>query len=880
MKRKIRLRPVLALAILVGWFQGCTKDPGWNDRQQDADYTTLVLKMRVSAGDTPYTRAITAQDETHVEELDVLVFSVQGDQERYLYHAVPEAGWTSASGSFSVKLRNREHLNDYHRIVLVANLHERIVQLKSSFQSGVTTKAEVFDRITFATATPWNAAGSDDFTPIPMWGELSDPVTVSPATSSLGAVTLLRALARVNVGVNFQLVGENLYQAQGLASGGAPEPFMLTGIKVYHARNMGHAAPLAAVCDNYIVSAPTIPQAAVAAPPLTYVYTTPGGVLSSMNEIYIPESDNKNAGNDDRLFLLLKGYYTAPGSAAQNVSQESWYKVDFYDRGASGQPYENPIDILRNHHYMVNITSVDGPGSETEEEAARSFNTKMEADIKAWNDADPGEIVIEGVYSLSVSEKNITLGRGASAYRQFTVTTDYPLGWNLEVTNSPSSGGNAVDWLSVSPGGESGDAGTTPVTLVLTRHDGDEPRIAYIRVTAGRMTNVVQVTQLPSELLSLSLKPVRDLTFWAYPQESERANLTLEWGPRNMDVQVASEAIGSAGGVSLTPALPASYSGGTATVGILPEFWTGYNADNDLFKTRQTRYTFTLTDSDDNVVTESVVVSQKFADLVHDAKRIPAYPMLSQEETFTVRTNVPEWTATVEEISGKVPSVAGFAVGPGVTASVAGEENTSGRLLTLKMTQGDNNAKYMGKSRIVFRSDYLPQDIVVEIDGRWGFPFGPAGNLRVAHWRDAVNVASGASLLYDPDTGRAELKAQQSSNEAQKYCEDKLREGDIRWYLPTKSGMEEMRLYLGTRFGEIPFDNEDYNNRNPAVRAMLKDRYNFGDGNDGNGRYWTSDRGSLNRPWYVNMMSGGTGDNMYGSSNRYYVRCIRAFGDY
>lgn len=85
--------------------------------------------------------------------------------------------------------------------------------------------------ITFGAGGKWNATGTTNYTRFPMWGETAAAQVISSATS-LGTITLLRALARIDVGC--ALSGETAAGVNG---------FTLKSVSVYRTRDKGYAAP-------------------------------------------------------------------------------------------------------------------------------------------------------------------------------------------------------------------------------------------------------------------------------------------------------------------------------------------------------------------------------------------------------------------------------------------------------------------------------------------------------------------------------------------------------------------------------------------------------------------------------------------------------------
>ena len=98
--------------------------------------------------------------------------------------------------------------------------------------------------ITFDATGMWNATGTTNYSRFPMWGETTATQAITPATS-LGNITLLRSLARIDVGC--MLNGETAAVISG---------FTLKTVSVYRTKNKGYAAPVngGTITDNVVAS--------------------------------------------------------------------------------------------------------------------------------------------------------------------------------------------------------------------------------------------------------------------------------------------------------------------------------------------------------------------------------------------------------------------------------------------------------------------------------------------------------------------------------------------------------------------------------------------------------------------------------------------------
>lgn len=814
--KKYLISLITVLPLLAAVLTGCARDEAGDGT--GGDYTTLVLKMKVLKNTATDTRTLTSQEEAHIEELDVLVFSVQGRVETFEYHVAPEAGWDASTGTFSVKLRNSQHINDYKRIVLIANQSDRIAELESSFEG--LSKADVLELITFDTDEAWDTG--NDFTPIPMWGETQNTVIVSSSHSPIDAVPMVRALARIDVGVNFIDLGNNTYQADGLAYSNGVEPFMITGIKVYNSNDKANTAPLATVFSKNVVSATTVPQDASAnTTPLEYSFSDSSeGVLSSVKDIYIPEVDNKTAG-DDAMFLLVKGFYTAPGAAVQNTTKETWYKVDFYDREENGGIHEKRIDILRNHYYMVSITSVDGPGYDTEGEAATSHGALLGADIAVWDEANMNNVVIGANDRLVVDPKVMELGKaGRDDYKVAVTSTQ---AWTASVSAVTSEVSGTVSWLTLTTA--SGAAGASQITFESTTNDDGADRTAYIHVKAGRLTSVVKVTQLTRELVTLEVTP-GEMTFYGKSWMIEEQPLNVTWTPASIVLKVEYIDVDN-GGVALDTRFDDKFYNGNETFYVQPKPWDTYDRNNDLFRVKKSKFRFTAVHPNGSEIVKEVIVNQFMPDaIVVDVLDI-GYSMLGQSETIRVISNVP-WEAWIAAGgSSAYPSLSALTVDSGL-GTMAGEP------IVMTASVGTKDANKGVSEILVASPDGLFEPVSVSITGRFGF----------IYWSAKYNTYM-IAYPYDTAKGHWDL------------ADDKCDDMGNSWYQPSKSELIDLRDGLGGIGAN--FDG-----------TIMSTKYNF----EVDQLYWADTGNMINGDClYMTKL----GSDTKGNSNNFPTRCIKGY---
>ena len=256
-----------------------------------ADNGEVMLTLRISLptatdGSTA-TRAITSNEENAIDiaQLKVLVFKASGSTETFSYEA-PQV--QLLGGKYMVTLK-QSLAGEKYRLAVIANAGKKLPVIPDN-----TPKSDVLKMITFDAAGIWNATGTTSYSRFPMWGETAAAQAITPATS-LGNITLLRALARIDVGC--ALSGET---AAGLSG------FTLKTVSVYRTKNKGYAAPVnGGTITGNVVASVSIPPDAGTNGALTY--TCPDG-KSLIRTIYVAETP-QGSSRDNNVCLVVGGTY-------------------------------------------------------------------------------------------------------------------------------------------------------------------------------------------------------------------------------------------------------------------------------------------------------------------------------------------------------------------------------------------------------------------------------------------------------------------------------------------------------------------------------------------------------------------------------------------
>lgn len=406
----------------------------------------------------------------------------------------------------------------------------------------------------------------------PMWGE-SDEFTQVPS-GRIGTLSLMRATARVDVGVKFIKNGDkynlNDMQAEGLYNEGKGTYFALASVRVYGTMKGGTYGSAQNVYGSITSepSAATVPNTDVGKfglEDLKYEEgkdndftdsTPPAGVTWSDKETnarrmltracYVFETKNAGAEFDAAACVIVGGYYGEDKTP-------TYYRIDFatpnIQNGVQNKPQPGDrFDLLRNKVYVVNITSVSGPGKNTPEEALKSDETKMTAEVQEWNQNNTvGDITTDGVYTLSVDKSELQYYTDGTP-EEIVVKTDYDgvlgSGWTLEAKAEKAdeqqkfenallyydSKGNAYPYTSDAfpKTGPSGTPATLRIGMKELPDAGGKTafRSGKLLFKAGRMQTRVVIQQTSQDLLRILFDPEEILFGAGYQDANENKKLT------------------------------------------------------------------------------------------------------------------------------------------------------------------------------------------------------------------------------------------------------------------------------------------------------------------------------------------------------------------
>lgn len=503
----IFLLSVSALAV------SCIKDPAIDDMRTGNDGIEALLTLNLPGGGFDVvTRALTADDEHKIVEVDVLVFRDNGSEKVfYERRQATLINGTAASKSFKLTVTPSA---DPLQFVAFANVRDIIDGLTLNT---TLTRAQVLDMIVWAMngSDKWNsAAGTYD--PLPMWGETSFSVRTD-ASSIVESIRLLRAHARIDVT-------------------DAADNFTMSWVRLYNSSMKGRLAPSdgnwnAATGKVISVSLPSGGRG------VNSFLQYPISGNSLVRDIYAFEAPASTGNTDQSAPCLVV-------AGSWNGEETSYYRIDFFNQSTSAY-----LPLLRNHLYEVEITSVFGRGYPTAAEALAAGFTNLTATTHEHDDGGVGSVVWDGRDMLAMSQTSFTL-YPEEITLDVGILTNYSGGWSA-VANADCAG-----WLAVVVGTGTGvkDVEST-LELKVEENDTMSDRTGTVTVTAGRLKQTITVVQKFENLIALEVSDV-ELVFPAKTSESRQ--LRIEWDPRNRDCGL--ELVAVDGYTAVDVAIPANIS--------------------------------------------------------------------------------------------------------------------------------------------------------------------------------------------------------------------------------------------------------------------------------------------------------------------------------
>lgn len=503
-KYTIHLISGLLLALLTA---GCVADRNVSDCITEGEEVELEFAVQVPALETSL-RQLSAEQEKTVKDIQLLVFNTQDESgqdlgesdETFAYEAEVKSK-TQEGNTIRIRCALKASPDKPMRVVCIANAPTKIITTDFTNKTKKVILNEDVMKLNFT--AKWPTEGNSYY--IPMWGE-SDKQTVTRNTKfnscdvtglggtgvnkdNEGVIHLVRALARVDVGVSF----EN-DPASEKANGN--KDFKIQSVRVYRYATSMYMTGTQSTTFYFNGTAreakPHTPAGvgtAADATPLKFE-AAKGGVNGYVRNIYIPEISNQGDKNK-RTCLVIGGYYN-------NSDKETFYRVDFM-RTENGTP--KYLDVLRNHRYRFNITDIKGPGTSDPGDALITEPVNITCDVIVWDEADIDKIMYDGQYYLSVSKDKFHFGKDATS-ESYKIRTNWPKGYKIvdETGNEWAKTATQGSWAYFTePAGQkfATDKDMISTVNVLENTTGGDRSITAkeLFVKAGRIYWPLQITQ-------------------------------------------------------------------------------------------------------------------------------------------------------------------------------------------------------------------------------------------------------------------------------------------------------------------------------------------------------------------------------------------------
>lgn len=362
-------------------------------QQDDSFHPTAdstIINLSVSASNSGTATAADDDPASAIKSLCILQFNANGNDFGILRHVGIGTASDAGTGKYSATLLQSVGNNDKYKLVILANFPDGdygIFQRMGGKSYGEIQQACLSGEFVGSDKVPVFDADH----PFPMFGIVQDgePLVINEIMN-LGTVSLVRAVARVDIGVGTKNT-DNTWNKGSV-------PFAMTQVQIWKAGKQYAYMP---VENNFSSSAGvlTINRPSPVGDTETKTY---GGSTYIMNttycaeKIYLPETDLQwgsvyDGQHTNRLAIIVGGHYN-------NSPELSYYRVDFTNDDSGDK-----MNILRNYVYQFTIKSVKAAGYATAELAYKSMpkNLGFEATLEPWQASAMGSVPsISGYYLI------------------------------------------------------------------------------------------------------------------------------------------------------------------------------------------------------------------------------------------------------------------------------------------------------------------------------------------------------------------------------------------------------------------------------------------------------------------------------------------------
>lgn len=543
--------PLLALGVFSA---SCTDElssevvPGGGGKGGESE-VTLKLQVPGTASGAK-TRAVTEEEENEIDDLYVLAFKVDKDnnEETFDYYVAAKkmstAGTSGELSTWTASLKVKDYRQTF---VMIANaqgttgkVNEQIAALAGNCvgQRKMQMLAKLTETLSEDEKTKgFNADSDGSHHPFTMYGQTATTLITENGGHNL-TVSMHRIMAQVRVTFSGDAATDARFEAES--------------VLLYNFNDRARVIPdnLGETGTDH-VKTPTIPQGAVLLPAKADgkesvpTYAVDKAAKKIAHAIYLFETAQPKDGTElekhvKRPCLIVKGKY-------QQETTSCYYRVDLAKPDAGGAM--TYMDVMRNHSYNVTINNVTDRGHDTPQEALESKPANITATVVAWDDAEMGDIDFDGQRVLGIGTMKYQLGKrgGNDLLQQVKASTG--LAWTATLYAADEYGQattNAPDWIEFV--GTDG-AATHTISGVGTneledwkfnvkRNEQVPERRAVMRFTAGNLKVDALVVQDQSNPVYINVKiDGKVITEEEFEQLGGWCrDMTIEYGPENTEL--------------------------------------------------------------------------------------------------------------------------------------------------------------------------------------------------------------------------------------------------------------------------------------------------------------------------------------------------------
>lgn len=442
-------------ALLTGAAISCMDDtlqyseyhPGPDCGVQDGDKD---MRLKVSVPRT-YGKTGTGSlsREERIDTLDVLVFAPGPDGKMYLRASATGSEVKNDEGNvvanvFEVVMPLGRNM-DVH---VFANSHRELMR-SGAFGNIGKEMQTVLGMV--AHSRKYDLQKDDQL--LPMHGSVTG-VTVDKDSKDVLPVSVLRSVAKVSVMLNGKMDAGNDWLTGGELD---EKEFELRELYAFYPADSGRVATAdttkfyTVMPDSGNVRTATLPAKLKAGNRPDTLSIIKTSKVTEIESIYLYENIpwTKDGYDYATTRMVVGGIYTDPrthkvDANADGTPRVSYYRINFQDVYDTATPVQYPV--LRNHHYVFNITSVAAPGYDTPRQAAEGKPININVTVIDWKN-EINNVEYDGQSYFDLSERIIRLPRNAGSERSIEVESNVDESlWGMYFKDTHNGATAPVTW--------------------------------------------------------------------------------------------------------------------------------------------------------------------------------------------------------------------------------------------------------------------------------------------------------------------------------------------------------------------------------------------------------------------------------------------------